>query len=446
MTRNLSILARILAVALALSGVAAATASAQQGLLTSDGPVTLTTEETEKGGPLTLTATQTGAESANALTVFGSKVRCGSAVYTGHKYNVTPHTFIPTNATQVTITPHYGKCTLFGKPATVDMNGCDYVLDFEGTTGTDKFGVKTTIVCPSEKHIQVTMFESEAKHTEAKSFCMLTLTENAAGYAGLSATDTTNGRIDVTGAIKEMTVHEKSAAAECAETTTTSGELHLDVEVEGKNESGIVKAISISDEGKLIWDETPAGSNATTMFGAKTECPGSTFTGHKYNETPHRFIPNGATTITLTPHYKNCAVSGIPITVDMNGCDYVLHIGQTTGAAGTYGVTTDIVCPVGQEIRMTLFGGATKHAESKPFCKIDIKEQAGLKGLHATNTETGYFDLSGTLEGLHMLRTNIEFPILCPNNTTTTEAKYDFDLTVKGLNEAGASTPIALSD
>ena len=44
--------------------------------------------------------------------------------------------------------------------------------------------------------------------------------------------------------------------------------------------------------------------NALTAFGLKTLCPGSTYIGHKYNITPHTFIPSGAETITFTPQPK----------------------------------------------------------------------------------------------------------------------------------------------
>jgi hypothetical protein len=91
----------------------------------------------------------------------------------------------------------------------------------------------------------------------------------------------------------------------------------------------------------LIGSETgEAGSNALTAFGLRIECPQSTYTGHKYSETPHTLIPNGATTVTLTPDYKeenhNCRSfpGNFPMTVSMNGCDYVLHFGETTGEKG----------------------------------------------------------------------------------------------------------------
>lgn len=177
------------------------------------------------------------------------------------------------------------------------------------------------------------------------------------------------------------------------------------------------------------------------------ECPSTTYKGHMVNKTPHEAIPNGATSITVTPVYAGCAVSpsSFPITIDMNGCDYVLNIGGTVlGKEGTYDVTFDVVCPQGQEIAITLFESKAKHGEGKPpFCRLDIKPQTGLKGLHLTN-KVGDLSLMGTLQGMHVARTNLG-SFLCPNGTTN-EGKYDFDLTVDGFSTGGSPTSIALSD
>jgi hypothetical protein len=460
MIRNFKALGLALVAVLALGGAVVSSASAQQGLLTSTGPVTLTGAETgggggAPGGPLTLTAKQTGAEGSNALTAFAGKVVCANATYTGHKVTTTPHGLISSDVTQVTVTPHYGKCTLFGKPATVDMNGCDYVFDFEGTSGPGKFNVKTTITCPSEKDIEMTMFETETKHTEGSSFCRFVITESAAGYTGLSATDTGNGRIDINGSAKGLTVDEKSGEPVlCAEATTTSGEMHLDIEVEGKSAGGAAVPIVISDEGKLTWEEEEpptAGPNASTMFGNFMQCLGSTYTGHKVANTPHAFVSSGASAVTLTPHYKqfneNCKGSlGTTMTIDMNGCDYVLNLGETTGGvSGTYGVTFDIVCPVGKSITWTMWFSATAHTSepNTPKCIQHFSSQTGLKGLHATDTGNGTIDLTGTLTGITFTQTRNS--ILCPAGTHSTTAEFHTDVSMSGKNEAGAATSISLS-
>lgn len=66
--RNLKALGLAAVAVLAFSAVAASAASAQQGKLTSDGPVTLTGEDT----------------GVNFFKAFGSEVRCPDSKYTGH--------------------------------------------------------------------------------------------------------------------------------------------------------------------------------------------------------------------------------------------------------------------------------------------------------------------------------------------------------------------------
>lgn len=191
--------------------------------------------------------------------------------------------------------------------------------------------------------------------------------------------------------------------------------------------------------------------NTITAFGLTAKCPGSTGTGHKYSETPHQLIPSGATTFTLTPHIKqanhNCQLNpgGFPATTDFNGCDYVAHLGETTGGvADTYGGTIDIVCPPGKEIVWTLFTNTTDETNNKPFCVLDVKPQIGLAGSHVTDNTNGTLNLAGLVSGIHISKTSVSHPLLCPNQTTNTAQLHSSGI-VRGLNSSGASTAIALS-
>jgi hypothetical protein len=243
MIRNLKALGLALVAVFALSAVVASAASAQVGTLTSTGPVTLIGTQTPVEKPT----------EKNVLTAFGSTTDCPNAKYTGHKYNVTPHTFIPNDVSTVTITPHYGVCTTSpgSLPTTIDMNGCDYVFHLEGTTpGVDTYTIRATVVCPVNQHITVTVFATATKHAENIPFCDLTITENAAGYLGLHATDTTNGKIDISGTITGITAHkvrlnESILCPKVAE-TTNEATLAQDVTIEGKNEAGGSTSISLS--------------------------------------------------------------------------------------------------------------------------------------------------------------------------------------------------------
>lgn len=436
MIRTLKALCLALAAIFTLSAVAASAATAQQGALTSDGPVTLTGTQTGEGAPVTLVGTQTGAAGSNALTAFGGKTECANAVYTGHEVNSTTNP-IPSGGSAATVTPHYGSCVSLGLPATVDMNGCDYVFDLEGTTGKGGYGVKATVICPEGKDITITIFSSSTKHTEGKPFCHITITESATGYAGLEAKNT-GGHIAITGTIAGITAHKKSPTGSilCPEETDSKVSLDQDMTIEGaeiQHEGGV---------GELISND-PANSNALTAFEGESDCPSATYTGHKASATPHEAIPSGSTSITVTPHYGTCDVSGLPATFDMNGCDYVLDLQETTGAPDTYGVKTSIVCSGGNHVQWTAFSSGTHSAESR-FCTMTFTEKAGgYTGLHATDTTNGKIDITGAIEGITAHREG--GGILCPKATTET-AKLDIDITVEGKNKDGGTTSISLSE
>jgi hypothetical protein len=88
------------------------------------------------------------AKNANSLTAFGGEVQCPNVVCTGHEEgSVTKG--VPSGASSATITPHYKTCTAFGAPATVDMNGCDYVFHLKETTvhesATDVYRITATV-------------------------------------------------------------------------------------------------------------------------------------------------------------------------------------------------------------------------------------------------------------------------------------------------------------
>jgi hypothetical protein len=197
-----------------------------------------------------------------------------------------------------------------------------------------------------------------------------------------------------------------------------------------------VAASAASAEGVITSDgsvtlkgtETGTGQNKFEAFGATVECPGSTFTGHKINVTPHELIPNGANAVTINPTYVNCFEGTSPLTIDMNGCDFTFH-GASLVSAGTYSVLTDIVCPIGKSIERT--GG---------FCTIKIPAQTNKAGLHLTGTGSGTsndLDLTGSITTLHATA--------CGGLLSTNEAKETKDLTIKGFNGAGTETGVTVS-
>lgn len=210
-----------------------------------------------------------------------------------------------------------------------------------------------------------------------------------------------------------------------------------------------------------------AGSNQLQAFGANIRCPGSTYTGHRYNVTAHTFIQPNSTRATLTPKYletvagkPNCVAAGLgwTATVDMNGCDYVVNLGPTDTAVGTYDVTFDVVCTGGNEITVTLWTNETEHLNDtnfdNPFCVLHVPgvvdadptktKNQNLKGAHVTNTGS-HVALTGLVEGITVTKTaSATHPVLCAAASTTT-AKFALDVTVTAKNETGAAESISIS-
>lgn len=212
--------------------------------------------------------------------------------------------------------------------------------------------------------------------------------------------------------------------------------------------------------------EIPETTNALTAFGLPVKCPGTTYTGHKFiskHETEtnpkleHGLIPSGATTVTITPDYEqeNCQAElsgGLPATVDPNGCDFVVHIGGTTTDTegkpipNTYKAIYDIVCPAGKEITVTVWFSEAEHLENKEACTIHIPEQSDLHGGHVTDETNGHLRLDGQVTGIDATKTKDNLhPLLCAH-ATTTDGRFDVNVTVTGTNAEKESIEVGISE
>jgi hypothetical protein len=128
--RNLKILGLALLAITAVSAISVTAASAD--------------ELTATQYPATLTGFNEHPEFTDEFKTTAGPVRCTKVVYDGT---------LKEKATAVTATPTYSECTAFGFPATIHMNGCDYVFRVGGgalTTGT------ADLVCPVGKEVTVT--------------------------------------------------------------------------------------------------------------------------------------------------------------------------------------------------------------------------------------------------------------------------------------------------
>lgn len=185
-------------------------------------------------------------------------------------------------------------------------------------------------------------------------------------------------------------------------------------------------------------------ANGWTVFFGKVECPGSTFTGHKHFITPHSLVASGSTEVTFTPHYNQAACvsesggSSFSTTIDMNGCDFVLRFGHTSGliANGTYGATIAMECQANQQIQLTQFS-SDSHAFK--ICTTNIRPQFGTNEIHVTNSFSGDLVVRGALRKMHAEKSG-----LCGANTTN-EAELDVSITLEGRDSKGKATSISLT-
>jgi len=95
-------------------------------------------------------------------------------------------TVFPTYSGKLNATPHSTKCNTSIGEATIDVNGCDYLLTGD-TTGSDegKADAKMSIVCPEGKSIQIT----------DASGCTVTVPAQAPTEGGVTYTnETENGK------------------------------------------------------------------------------------------------------------------------------------------------------------------------------------------------------------------------------------------------------------
>ncbi len=153
------------------------------------------------------------------------------------------------------------------------------------------------------------------------------------------------------------------------------------------------------------------GFNEFEVTNAGFECGEATFSGE---------LTAASETLTLTPAYKECGF--IPLIIDMNGCDYLLHVtGVKTAGA-------DLVCP-------TTAGGVTdKIVITVPAtgCEIQFPEQTGLSKLTVKNEASGDVLITVAINNLQYSQN-----VKCPGGVESEKTGiYTGQVTLKGNNGA----------
>jgi len=223
MIRNLKVLGLAMMAVSAFGAIAASGASAATNEIVRE----------SGAGAFTLTGEETGAETANRLTAFGSRVQCPGSTY---KATVSGST--------ATVTPKYINCVASALkfPSTVDMNGCTYVLHLGNTISAGTYAVQSTLSCPGTGPV-VTIFKKEGDptHPESELKCVLEVDPNVNGYTGLHLVDTTNGFVDLTGEATGIQVTQHAGplgGCLSAATEDANGKLDVDLTIDGHNNAG----------------------------------------------------------------------------------------------------------------------------------------------------------------------------------------------------------------
>jgi hypothetical protein len=227
MIRNLKVLGLTLAAILTMGAASASAASAANGMLTSDGPFTLS--GTEEAGVL------------NGFTAFALTTKCAGTTYLGEAVGGGN---IASGAEAFTLTPTFPKtCSLGSLPMTVTPNGCHFVVNLGETTAVkDQYSVTIDLVCPPDKDFVFDVYAGAAQHSAGQIFCTITI-QPQGGWPGATLTDETNGHLTLGGTAENILI-EKSGG--CNQATEKNAKWDLGLTFSGKDAKGGATAVSIT--------------------------------------------------------------------------------------------------------------------------------------------------------------------------------------------------------
>ncbi len=130
-------------------------------------------------------------------------------------------------------------------------------------------------------------------------------------------------------------------------------------------------------------------------------------------------------TLTLTPTYEKCLVGGaIPATVDMNGCDFLIH---TTSVD-----SVDVVCPT-TLINLKLITDAIDITVPATGCTMVIPEQTGLHTISMVNRPDGTITAFVHLSSIKYSQNS-----KCPGGELSEDAGGSYDGEVDFAGNKGA--------
>jgi hypothetical protein len=190
--------------------------------------------------------------------------------------------------------------------------------------------------------------------------------------------------------------------------------------------------------GTFAWD---SGTTTLTASAAGTQKFTTTAGTVECNEISGHATVSGTSATTLTATsivYKNNGAASCPLasfgnaTINMNGCDYLFHAGETEeGSTDSTVGTVDIVCPKGAAIEVTAPFGA---------CTIKIAGQTGLSSvtfLANTGATPKDVDINPAVEKISYTHSGFA----CGSGSGT-NGTYTGQVTIKGEDSAGKPTNV----
>ncbi|HEX5712251.1 MAG TPA: hypothetical protein VFX85_02935, partial [Solirubrobacterales bacterium] len=316
-------------------------------------------------GPPAMTARLRGSGASSGFDFQFGEVKCAGSIYTG--------TTEVSTYSEFTLAPvAYEGCTLGGAAATIDMNGCDYMLNitkvpFEG-------GLE--ILCEAGEEITIT----------AGGKCTIHIPPQAAAgsvaYSNLGSGLTRELKIDF-GGIQKLSYSQTAGAEEgkCSTLSTDTGKFTGTATVTAETDDLNAFHVGLwaaSSEGSVNFHLEGPSRTTAKLTGAQegaTNVLDLQFGELKCTTAKFTATTEAATytTFTASPTYEGCTLAGTAATVDVNGCKYLLHL------SGASSGPLDVTCEAGKEITIT---AGTR-------CTVHIPPQTGLGSVAHTNLGSG---------------------------------------------------------
>jgi hypothetical protein len=243
MIRNLKALGLALVAVFAMSAMAA---SAAQALVVDHAQITA------ESFPVVLDGTQNGVQVFNRE---GRTVTCTTAEFHSEVKSTD-------SKTTITIKPTYSGChsniPLIGVvPATVTLNGCDYLFHLTKHTPSGTFTGDPTVVCPVNQEIEVHVYQNHANHTSNTSLCTIKvpaqtpggtvdLTNKAAG--GTTPKNYVEADINVATITSTVT----PAGVVCGNAHNATGTLNGNATLKGTTAAGVSQGVTVSTDVETI--------------------------------------------------------------------------------------------------------------------------------------------------------------------------------------------------